>query len=245
MSSVFMFTTALRVLAAALLVASAFGGSAHAGNSVGNLIGNAAKPRVAQPPAPAAAPTPAQASTSPQARSAAAAGEARNLECLAALAVVGVDMQKRGDPAVQGVIQAVSLWKGRTEHIRMADAGEYGTRMQQQLGLAQVRSIAEQCQREVNRMNAGDCARYANAIGEELEWRLKWAGNQAVIGAASNGSMQYAQDHIRQGCTMSDTGLRRMREVGCDARLIEQVQSWRTVFRLDMPNGNHFGCDRY
>lgn len=241
MSSVVLLTSSLRVLAGALLVVSLLAQQVRAGNNVGNLIGNAGKPRAT----PTQAPAPARASPSTAPMASAGGVEARNLECLAALAVIGVDMKNRGDPAVEGVLRDVSLWKGRTQRITMAEAGEYGTRMQQQLGFARVRDIANQCRREVNSMNAGDCASYANTIGKELEWRLKWAGNQAIIGASTNGSMQYAQDHIREGCTMSATGLRRMQEVGCDARLIEQVQSWRTVFRLDLPNGSHFGCDRY
>lgn len=168
--------------------------------------------------------------------------EARNLECLAALAVVGVDMQKRGDPAVEGILRDVSLWKGRTQRVSMAQAGEYGTRLQEQMSFGQIRALADQCHREVSDMTAGDCLSYANAIGKELEWRLKWAGNQAVIGAAANGSMQYAQDHIREGCTMSRKGIERMHEVGCDARLIQRVEEWRSVFRLDLGDGHQLAC---
>lgn len=240
MSSIALLSPSLRLLAGALLLASVLLPQVRAGNSIGGLIGNAGKPR----PAPAQGPAQPRAASPAAPVSSAADAEARNLECLAALAVVGVDMQTRGDPAVEGVRRDVSLWKGRTQRISMAEAGEYGTRMSERMSFKQIRDIAEQCRLEVNAMTAGDCARYANAIGEELEWRLKWAGNQALIGASTNGSLQWAQDHIRQGCTMSANGLRRMQEVGCDARLVEQVQSWRAVFRLDLQSGNYLACDR-
>lgn len=163
------------------------------------------------------------------------AEELRAMQCLGAMADIGIEMRDNGDPELEIMMQDISLWKGRLTRYSMADAGNYGARLLNEKSHSEIYAMSQSCREEIRSITAASCASYANTASEEAVWRFKAAGTQAAIGVGTNGSLHYSEDHIKQGCETLRKAQSRMAENYCDQALIDSLAEMESNYVLDVP----------